>query len=108
MLDADHQLLVTVPALLGVGRALQVSLSGPSEAFGKLFDDTPSCEGEGLPQDTPSSEGEAWGLDQESTINLFKMVRVEGRWLSVQLSVKICSNLMVYYSHTFNSSRSLR
>ncbi len=90
MFDADHQLLVTVPALLGVGRALQVSLSGPSEAFSKLFDQTPSCEGEelegtpscdgeGLDGETPSCDEEVWGLDQESTINLFKMVSVSGK-----------------------------
>jgi len=57
------QFLVTVPGLLGVGRALQVSLSCPREAFRKLFHQTIS-----------ESEETVWKLDQETTNKLFKMV----------------------------------
>ena len=62
---ADHQLLVTVPALIGLGRAIQCSISGPSSEFRKLFDQT-STEGEGA----------VWELDEESSVKLFKMVGI--------------------------------
>lgn len=58
----DAQLLVSVPALLGVGRAVQSALKEPSQALTSLF--------EGLQWD----EAVVWKLDQENSLKLFNMV----------------------------------